>query len=697
MQNDLNTAQIRDWHSIFTLILFVFANIVVLVPFTVPFPFPRFLVDAARSLLVVLRVLPPRDPQSGPVTCGIQQSKQPSKVIREGSATVRRGPGALLLWYRLPVNFITGPLLAVLLLLATKSIGRVEVHDGTIGANNIMPLEVLAFFITLAYIAISVDASGLIRYIAFKVLQKGGGHGRRLFLYLYAFFFALSTCIGNDPIILSGTPFLAYMTRISRNIKDPKAWIYTQFAVSNVGSAILVSSNPTNLVLAAAFEIKFIEYTANVIVPVIASTMVLAPFLLYVLFRDDALVPPSIELHVLPEEARRKIPVNPNIPNARGQADDNEDMAMLEEIMNPYLDKSGAIFGSVIMAATLITILVLNASTPIRHQHPVYWITLPAACIMLCWDLTFGWLHRKQTRDIARAGSKVSAPPGERDTVALREIDTGQRQRQSTIDPQQSFEPRDSDTSDAVDGQPKTSAVSVPQKLLRKRTTDTLGLHCDVPPPPAKPTATASHYTVPTTLVSLVAGAWKWCRETFPTATAVLASLPLPLIPFALCMFILCQSLVTKGWVGVFAYGWDHWVSRTGPVGAVGGMMFVSILLCNFAGTNIGTTILISRVVQAWVEIHANTSGDPISQRTFWATIYSMAIGVNYGAFSTAFSASLAGLLWRSILARKNIHVMGWEFMRVNCPIIAVATIVASAVLVGEVYITRSTAAYAGM
>ena len=71
-----------------------------------------------------------------------------------------------------------------------------------------------------------------------------------------------------------------------------------------------------------------------------------------------------------------------------------------------------------------------------------------------------------------------------------------------------------------------------------------------------------------------------------------------------------------------------------------------------------------------------------------------MAIGVNYGAFSTAFSASLAGMLWRDILARKHIHVRRLEFARVNLPIIAISMIVGCAVLVGEVYIMRDDSAY---
>lgn len=87
-------------------------------------------------------------------------------------------------------------------------------------------------------------------------------------------------------------------------------------------------------------------------------------------------------------------------------------------------------------------------------------------------------------------------------------------------------------------------------------------------------------------------------------------------------------------------------------------------------------------------------NGLPISDRTFWATVYAMALGVNYGAFSIAFSASLAGLLWRDILGRKFITVRKLDFARVNLPIIAIAMAVGCTVLVGEVYIMRDTSPY---
>ena len=580
------------------------------------------------------------------------------------------------------MNFVTAPLIADLFLLAILAIGSREVHDGTLGGEGISPLSIMAFFITLAYIAISIDASGLIRYLAFKVLQKAGDVGHRLFFYLYAFFFGLGTFIGNDPIILSGTAFLAYMTRVSSNIVHPRAWIHSQFAVANIASAILVSSNPTNLVLASAFNIKFVNYTANMILPVFVTAIVVFPFLLYIVFADESLIPISIKMHELSEEAKAKKPVNPNIPHARGTAEEEENklannetgkLLSLEEIMNPFLDKGGAAFGGIIMAVTLITILVLNATSQSKGEHPVFWVTLPAAFVMFCWDVAFGWYHRHETREIARNGreeverariereireeeaeqaaleqeerdvkatyepaltptdspeahlqSESGAGGGNSKTTADDEItlavdSTGTRLPYlSSLPPPTptlpvsengdgltlvSTPPLESSVSMLVprddevqNGQPPTSAMSTldeKQELARADSSypaqGLFGEKLSGEMPERRRTfserisrelALRQEHRRPT-LVSLLMNAYRWLQETFPTVTAVVAHLPFALVPFALSMFVLVQALVTKGWVPVFAYGWDHWVNKTGTVGSIGGMAFLSVILCN--------------------------------------------------------------------------------------------------------------------
>ncbi|KAG5949787.1 hypothetical protein E4U53_005770 [Claviceps sorghi] len=734
----LDTDQIRSWRSIITLIVFILTNINVLFPFHIPVYVPRTWWDLFIGLLVHLRIIAPRSYTSQHDADDDFQNGKHKPWVR----------------FNFPMNLVTAPLIADLFLLAILAIGRREVHDGTIGADHISPLDIMIFFITLAYIAISIDASGLIRYLAFRILQWGGKVGHRLFFFLYAFFFVIGSFIGNDPIILSGTAFLAYMTRVSSNIVHPRAWMHSQFAIANIASAILVSSNPTNLVLAGAFQIRFINYTANMIVPVVVTAVVLFPFLLYIVFANESLIPSSIKMHELPPEVRAKKPVNPNIPHARGQLEEAENLSAendeqgqllsLEEIMNPFLDKGGAAFGAIIMAATLVTVLVINAVSTGTESHPVFWVTLPAAFIMFCWDLGFGWYHREETRQIARRGRlEVENARAER---ALREEE--QRRSEAGPDSVNGYELKDRTpgAESASDARGQNGAMPPPPTILVSENTDGTAIasssssesirshtstdrdgapkqigqekgaaalatsaedgHAPVPDKAAK---TACHdvddsglkasvlafqpHQGRTTLESLSKDCFRWCQETFPTAAAVVLHLPFALVPFAFTMFILVQALATKGWIPVFAYGWDHWVRKTGTIGAIGGMGFLSTVLCNFAGTNIGTTILLSRVIQTWQAINTQNQTD-ISDRTFWATVYSMAIGVNYGAFSTAFSASLAGLLWRDILSRKHIHVSGLEFARVNLPIIAISMVVGSVVLTGQVYIMRSDRPY---
>lgn len=541
--------------------------------------------------------------------------------------------------FNFPVNLITAPLIADLFLLAISAIGRQEVHDGTVGANHIHPIDIMAFFITLAYIAISIDASGIIRWLAFKVLSWGGKVGHRLFFYLYAFFFLLGSFIGNDPIILSGTAFLAYMTRVSKNITSPRAWIFTQFAVANIASAILVSSNPTNLVLAGAFDIKFIVYTANMIVPVVVTAIVLFPFLLYVVFADEKLIPSEIQMHTLPQEAREKEPVNPNIPYVQHQAEQaaesgegRQEMTLsLAYIMNPFLDRKGAAFGALIMSATLITVLAINAASTGTGEIPVFYVTVPAAFVMFCWDLGSGWIHRHDTR-------KTAAEYRQKMEEAQ-----AQRAHDRSLISQDESEPKADTTSGVSDGNSPTvhgtathagqtqdisldnfsetndrtpSQFAIPKVVVSNTAGNSPVMMPDsIPQSPAQDSnplpndpETLHAQTMPTlpsaqmesdkletgyvnvtpsqpidrpNLVSKSKEAYEWLQETFPTVMAVAAHLPFALVPFAFAMFVLVQGLVSTGWVNVFAYGWYHWSKRTGTVGSIGGMAFLSVVLSN--------------------------------------------------------------------------------------------------------------------
>ena len=110
------------------------------------------------------------------------------------------------------------------------------------------------------------------------------------------------------------------------------------------------------------------------------------------------------------------------------------------------------------------------------------------------------------------------------------------------------------------------------------------------------------------------------------------------------------------------------------------------IKLC---GTNIGTTILLARVLQVWLERSAS-SNIFIDPKVRLGAIYALALGTNFGAFSFSFSASLAGLLWRDILRQKGIIVRQKQFALTNLPLIGTAIVVSGAVLIAEVNIVSN-------
>jgi Na+/H+ antiporter NhaD/arsenite permease-like protein len=398
------------------------------------------------------------------------------------------------------------------------------------------------------------------------------------------------------------------MTRVSSNIEHPRAWIHTQFAIANIASAILVSSNPTNLVLAGAFQIKFVVYTANMIVPVVVTAIVLFPFLLYIVFADPKLIPASIKMHELSDEEKKKKPVNPNIPfaskDAKADSDNNNaeetQLLSLEEIMNPFLDKGGAAFGGIIMAATLITVLAINAASESTGEHPVFWVTLPAAFVMFCWDITFGWLHRKDTRKLARKGrmefEQAQADKAKEGELQDRSPEISAQSQDALGDGHVHLTGSAKGTTASekrVNSEGMNAAASSSDEIEAHKPRSEQGFEAQGLPDTlssaeanekgssTSPRGDAKAQHSRTTIASLIADVYRFSQETFPTATAVVMHLPFKLVPFAFSMFVLVQALVTKGWVPVFAHGWDHWVDRTGTVGAIGGMGFISVILCN--------------------------------------------------------------------------------------------------------------------
>jgi len=200
------------------------------------------------------------------------------------------------------------------------------------------------------------------------------------------------------------------------------------------------------------------------------------------------------------------------------------------------IDKAGAIFGSILLMATLGA---LTGTSTVGI--PVWQVAGPAAAMMLCRDLWRDWrCHRaERVRAKKQAGEQSSVSPS------------------------------------MGNAHPEIELQDLPLSASRSNSLSPV------------------RHTRRQLALSTILSTWSNdFVQIFPTAHAIYRQLPLSLVPFAFLMFILVQGLASQGWVHVFACWWAAWVNKTGVVGAVGGMMIGSGLLCNVCH-------LVSRRVQS--------------------------------------------------------------------------------------------------
>lgn len=487
---------------------------------------------------------------------------------------------------------------------------------------------------TTAYIAISVDATGLLRYLAFHVSLRGGRSGPRLFYLLYLFFFLLGLGVGNDPVILSGTAFLVYFTRIA-GITRPDAWIWAQFAAANISSATLVSSNPTNLVIASGGKITFPIYSAFMALPTVVSGAV------------------ALVVIRLGFANWRTITAKTGTTPTEGDHDDDDgDRGPRQTVFIPkhlippdvdprsaLVDPVGAIFGTVVMGATLATLIGTSVSGHVK----VYQIALPGAALCLL---------RDAFRDLREWYQRKAAT-------------SHQREPKDQIE----MAARPATASEA----PSTSPAASPKSELAAPSTATASRSEPVSSVPVMPAARAADQSaasgrLQTPRLSTTQKVFAWLVklqhrtvQTFPTISLVMSRLPFPLLPFAFGMFILVQSLAHVGFVRIMAGGLGKVCGSGGEIGTAFFIGFLSVVLCSLGGTNIGACILLVRAFQeeSFTSHLPATNSAKISQ----TALYSLALGSNIGALGGTFAASLAGLLWRASLKQGGIHVYQRQFL----------------------------------
>jgi Na+/H+ antiporter NhaD/arsenite permease-like protein len=485
---------------------------------------------------------------------------------------------------RIQINFASAPVLGVAILWATECIGTSVIRDGIVGVEGIKPYNIVILFISLTYMSISLQITGVLDAAALWLRNKVSSNGYKAYFYAYVLFTLLSMVLGNYPVILLGTPSIVLVTSFSE--VNPISWLFAKFAAANTASMVLFVGNPTNVVLCEGFRINNATYSAYTIFPFIACSVVCFVSLAFQ-FRDMKYI-------------QRRLPLGHFYSRA------------------VLLDPVGAWVGGVLLGTCLVAILAVS-----HFGIDVWKITLPFTVVKLIWD--FAWDLWRGLR-----GMHVH--------MALK-IEKSMRQDSFGISTEPSRRDMLSGDARQIPGE-----VNLPES-----------------------------FPVKTTLLSQKLPQ----QEQFiPTIFYAFRRLPFALVPFVFSQFILIEGLRHQGWVDVFAV----WLVRATGRAIYPTIWIVGIfgvIMCNFSGSNIGATILLTKVL-------CSPQGFSRHSSQSVAAAIALAVASNIGAVNLTPSASPAGLLWRRILNQKGISVRQQVFAFWNLLPIIVMTVTGLAVVCVE-------------
>jgi arsenical pump membrane protein len=247
----------------------------------------------------------------------------------------------------LHLDYGLAPILCVFFLLVTSVIDVNFIVRGIVGCENIKPYSVIILILSLSYICISLDLTGLFEYLALHVVKMSGGSGRKLFVYIFMLTSFLTFFISNDVVILTITPIIFYTCN---NIEiSPIPFLFAQFFAANISGMGLYMGNPTNIVIADAYGVSFAVFARWMLLPAI-SAMFTCLLMLWLVFR-------------------RKIPRYVNIPQFNPRS--------------ALKDRNGAMFGLAVLGGTIFFISLPSTWTGIQP-----WLTtLMSSSIMFIHDL----------------------------------------------------------------------------------------------------------------------------------------------------------------------------------------------------------------------------------------------------------------------------------------------------------------------
>ncbi len=193
----------------------------------------------------------------------------------------------------LDIPYYLAPLLGGFVLFLTGSLDISQAYIGVLGLpvseglnflSSSAPFSTIVLFLSVAFVSLCLEVSGFFRYLAVKTLRIVDGSGKKLFFAVFWISGFLALITSNDILILTFTPFLIEFLELADLEAVP--YLVAEFFAANVFSMVFLIGNETNIIVATAHNLGFIDFLSYMFIPGLAGGIACFT-VLYLIFRDS--------------------------------------------------------------------------------------------------------------------------------------------------------------------------------------------------------------------------------------------------------------------------------------------------------------------------------------------------------------------------------------------------------------------------